>query len=102
MAPHVHRVSRYTKGGFVDECGVPHSSGHAFTWKVWEVLNEVDYGSPMQCPSPLLPSCAANYTRVYVRPSVRVRLSTCWSSHHFRCSLYNASVELCDVPSDSA
>jgi hypothetical protein len=58
-------VSWYTKGGFVDECGANHSSTHAFEWKVWEVLNEVDYGSPIQCPSPSLLACAANYTRVY-------------------------------------
>ena len=58
-------VGWYTKGGFTDECGVQRTSGLNFRWAVWEVLNEVDYGSPMQCPSPTLPDCAANYTRVY-------------------------------------
>ena len=58
-------VSWYTKGGFVDECGLQRSSGFRFRFATWEVLNEVDYSSPMQCPSPTLPACAANYTRVY-------------------------------------
>jgi hypothetical protein len=35
-------VSWYTKGGFVDEFGVRHDSGHRFKWDYWEVLNEPD------------------------------------------------------------
>jgi hypothetical protein len=58
-------VSWYTKGGFVDECGATHASSFRYRFAIWEVLNEVDYGSPIQCPSPTLPGCAANYTRVY-------------------------------------
>src|SRR5665213_601907 len=35
-------VSWYTKGGFNDELGHWHASGHHFTFDYWEVLNEID------------------------------------------------------------
>lgn len=35
-------VSWYTKGGFTDEYGKWHQSGHHFKFDYWEVLNEVD------------------------------------------------------------
>jgi hypothetical protein len=35
-------VSWYTKGGFVDEFGKRHDSGHRYRWDYWEVLNEPD------------------------------------------------------------
>ena len=36
-------VSWYTKGGFTDEYGKRHESGHHYKIKYWEVLNEVDF-----------------------------------------------------------
>jgi hypothetical protein len=33
-------VSWYVNGGFTDECGVYHHSGHHFKIEYWEVLNE--------------------------------------------------------------
>jgi len=36
-------VSWYTQGGFTDEAGKRHESGHHFKIPYWEVLNEVDY-----------------------------------------------------------
>jgi hypothetical protein len=59
-------VSWYTKGGFTDELGVVHTSGHRFKWTDWEVLNEVDAGGALQCP--LLHNqteCALRYTTFY-------------------------------------
>jgi len=35
-------VSWYTKGGFTDEAGVRHESGHKYKIDYWEVLNEPD------------------------------------------------------------
>jgi hypothetical protein len=35
-------LSWYTKGGFVDEAGVTHKSGHYYDISHWECLNEVD------------------------------------------------------------
>lgn len=35
-------VSWYVKGGFTDECGVEHTSGHNYTIEYWEVGNEVE------------------------------------------------------------
>jgi hypothetical protein len=35
-------VSWYTKGGFKDEYGHQHASGHHYNFDYWEVLNEVD------------------------------------------------------------
>lgn len=35
-------VSWYTKGGFTDEYGKQHISGHHFQFDYWEVLNEAD------------------------------------------------------------
>ena len=35
-------VSWYTKGGFTDELGHRHASGHQFHIDYWEVFNEVD------------------------------------------------------------
>ena len=36
-------VSWYTQGGFTDEFGKRHESGHHFKIDYWEVLNEVDF-----------------------------------------------------------
>lgn len=36
-------LSWYTKGGFTDEFGKRHESGHHFSIPYWEVLNEVDF-----------------------------------------------------------
>jgi hypothetical protein len=36
-------VSWYTRGGFTDEAGKVHSSGHHYKIGYWEVLNEVDF-----------------------------------------------------------
>ncbi|MBE0697112.1 MAG: glycosyl hydrolase family 39 [Anaerolineaceae bacterium] len=36
-------VSWYTKGGFTDELGVWHESGHHYKIDYWEVLNEPDF-----------------------------------------------------------
>ena len=33
----------YTQGGFTDELGKRHESGHRYTIPIWEVLNEVDF-----------------------------------------------------------
>jgi hypothetical protein len=49
-------VSWYTKGGFTDEYGKRHESGHQYKIQYWEVLNEVDFEHQM---SP------ETYTRVY-------------------------------------
>lgn len=35
-------IKWYTKGGFTDELGVRHESGHHFNIPYWEVFNEVD------------------------------------------------------------
>ncbi len=35
-------VAWYCRGGFTDELGVPHTSGHYYKIAWWEVLNEVD------------------------------------------------------------
>ena len=35
-------VSWYTLGGFKDEYGVPHNSGHHYKFDYWEVFNEID------------------------------------------------------------
>ena len=35
-------VSWYVNGGFTDECGVYHQSGHHYTIEYWEVLNEIE------------------------------------------------------------
>jgi hypothetical protein len=40
-------VSWYTKGGFNDEYGKWHESGHHFKFAYWEVLNEVEYEHTM-------------------------------------------------------
>jgi hypothetical protein len=49
-------VSWYTQGGFTDEYGKRHESGHHYKIAYWEVLNEVDLEHQM---SP------ETYTRVY-------------------------------------
>lgn len=49
-------VSWYTKGGFTDELGKYHYSGHHYKIQYWEVLNEVDFEHSM---SPQL------YTKIY-------------------------------------
>lgn len=35
-------VSWYSKGGFTDELGARHESGHSYDIPIWEVLNEAD------------------------------------------------------------
>jgi hypothetical protein len=40
---HARIVSWYTQGGFVDELGHRHLSGHRFALPWWEVLNEVQW-----------------------------------------------------------
>ena len=40
-------VSWYVNGGFTDENGVRHESGHHYKLPVWEVLNEVDFEHQM-------------------------------------------------------
>jgi hypothetical protein len=40
-------VSWYTNGGFTDELGKRHDSGHHFKIDYWEVLNEVDFEHKM-------------------------------------------------------
>jgi len=49
-------VSWYTKGGFTDEYGQRHESGHHYKIDYWEVLNEVDSEHQM---------APQTYTRVY-------------------------------------
>jgi hypothetical protein len=49
-------VSWYTKGGFTDEFGTRHQSGHNYKIDYWELLNEVDFEHQM---SP------ETYTRFY-------------------------------------
>ena len=63
-------ISWYTKGGFVDELGAKHVSNHSYTWKYWEVLNEVDAGSSgTHCSSlnnsAMAPTCVKRYTDIY-------------------------------------
>ena len=36
-------VSWYTRGGFTDECGKWHASGHDYKIDYWEFLNEIEY-----------------------------------------------------------
>ncbi len=36
-------LSWYTKGGFTDELGTYHNSGHHYKVAYWEVLNEIDF-----------------------------------------------------------
>jgi len=40
-------VSWYTRGGFEDEYGVEHQSGHHYKIDYWEVFNEVDFEHSM-------------------------------------------------------
>jgi hypothetical protein len=49
-------VSWYTKGGFTDEYGKRHESGHHYKIDYWEVLNEIDIEHRMT---------PETYTRVY-------------------------------------
>jgi glycosyl hydrolase family 39 (putative alpha-L-iduronidase) len=49
-------VSWYTQGGFKDELGQKHTSGHQHKIDYWEVLNEVDFEHGMTPQS---------YTRIY-------------------------------------
>jgi hypothetical protein len=49
-------VSWYTKGGFTDEFGKRHDSGHHYNIPYWEVLNEVDFAHHMT---------PETYTKVY-------------------------------------
>jgi hypothetical protein len=37
-------VAWYTQGGFTDELGVFHKSGHHYDFPYWEVLNELEHG----------------------------------------------------------
>lgn len=49
-------VNWYTQGGFTDEYGKRHDSGHHYPIAYWEVLNEVDFEHSMT---------PKTYTRVY-------------------------------------
>jgi hypothetical protein len=49
-------LSWYTKGGFTDELGVFHNSGHHYKVAYWEVLNEIDFEHQWT---------PENYTRLY-------------------------------------
>lgn len=49
-------LSWYTQGGFVDELGTRHDSGHYYSVPFWEVLNEVD------CEHRMTPEI---YTKLY-------------------------------------
>ena len=49
-------VSWYTQGGFTDEYGKRHESGHKYEIAYWEVLNEIDFEHSMT---------PETYTRVY-------------------------------------
>jgi hypothetical protein len=40
---YAHLLAWYTRGGFVDEFGKRHESGHHYAIPYWEVLNEVDF-----------------------------------------------------------
>jgi hypothetical protein len=54
-------VSWFTKGGFVDEFGVAHTSNHHYNFTLWEVLNEPNgYQHYQQAPSFI-----ETYTRAY-------------------------------------
>ena len=56
-------ISWFTKGEFTDELGVVHKGGHHYAWRHWEVLNEIDAGSPLLCPSLHAPGTKAqNFT----------------------------------------
>jgi hypothetical protein len=46
----------YTQGGFTDEAGKRHESGHHYAIPFWEVLNEVDFEHKIS---------AESYTRIY-------------------------------------
>ena len=54
-------ISWFCKGGFVDEFGVKHTSGHHFNFTLWEVLNEANGYSHWQQP----PGFIETYTQVY-------------------------------------
>jgi hypothetical protein len=43
-------VSWYTKGGFTDEYGHKHTSGHHYEIQYWEVLNEINGEHQMSAP----------------------------------------------------
>jgi len=49
-------LSWYTRGGFTDELGVFHNSGHHYKIAYWEVLNEIDFEHQWT---------PENYTRFY-------------------------------------
>ena len=57
ISDYYERVARwYMKGGFRDELGVWHSSGHRYKPAYWEVFNEPEYEHNFN---------AADYTRLY-------------------------------------
>lgn len=49
-------LSWYTKGGFTDELGKYHKSGHSYTFPFWEILNEPDLEHQFS---------VQEYTRIY-------------------------------------
>jgi glycosyl hydrolase family 39 (putative alpha-L-iduronidase) len=49
-------LSWYTNGGFTDETGQKHESGHHYSIPYWEVLNEVDFEHQ---------TSAETYTKIY-------------------------------------
>jgi hypothetical protein len=38
----------YTEGGFTDEAGVVHTSGHHYNISIWECLNELEHGTNVE------------------------------------------------------
>lgn len=57
-------VSWYTHGGFRDEYGQWHESGHHFKFDYWEVLNEVDYTVTPQFYTPLYDAIVTEVRKV--------------------------------------
>jgi hypothetical protein len=51
LADYYHRLaSWYVNGGFSDENGVWHESGHRYRFPIWEVLNEADFEHSTTAP----------------------------------------------------
>lgn len=54
----------YTQGGFTDELGNSHTSGHSYRFSYWEVLNEIDLEHQFSPEA---------YTRLYDAVTERIR-----------------------------
>ena len=57
-------VNWYTQGGFIDELGQRHDSGHHYKIDYWEILNEPEYEHAIT---------AQTYTRLYDAVSTSIR-----------------------------